>query len=242
MEKRTPSPETLRPPHAAHFRKSPRKVPFRIEVALERIREAIAPYPKAMLFRLFEEGRHEIFEQVLACLISIRTRDEISLSAARRLLAKAKTPKAILDLPVKKIDALIAPATLHHQKAYRIKEIARQTLARFAGKLPCDESALASLPGIGPKCANLTVGIACGKSRVGVDIHVFRVTRRWGFIRADTPLEAVAELEGKLPEDWIELNSLLVPFGKHICTDALPKCSICPVLEMCRQVGVTRHR
>ena len=50
-------------------------------------------------------------------------------------------------------------------------------------------------------------------------------------------------LEEKLPMEYrVEINRLLVPFGKHICTGALPRCSTCPVLDMCRQVGVGRHR
>jgi endonuclease-3 len=53
----------------------------------------------------------------------------------------------------------------------------------------------------------------------------------------------MAALEERLPQRyWVEINALLVPFGKHVCTGALPKCSTCPVLEYCRQVGVTKHR
>jgi endonuclease-3 len=50
-------------------------------------------------------------------------------------------------------------------------------------------------------------------------------------------------LEERLPvEYWSEINRILVPFGKNICTSRLPRCSTCPVLDMCRQVKVTRHR
>jgi endonuclease-3 len=53
----------------------------------------------------------------------------------------------------------------------------------------------------------------------------------------------MAVLQKKLPrEHWVELNALLVPFGKHICTGWRPKCSTCPVLDMCRQVNVVTHR
>lgn len=87
------------------------------------------------------------------------------------------------------------------------------------------------------------LGIACGQAYIGVDIHVHRVTNRWGYVHARTPEATMAQLEQHLPKRyWVEINRLLVPFGKHICTGMLPHCSICPVLEMCRQVGVTRHR
>jgi len=87
------------------------------------------------------------------------------------------------------------------------------------------------------------LGIACGQPRIGVDIHVHRVTNRWGYVNTSTPEKTTAALEGILPHSyWIEINRLLVPFGKHICTGRLPRCSTCPVLDMCRQIGVTTHR
>ena len=96
---------------------------------------------------------------------------------------------------------------------------------------------------MGPKCANLVLGIACGMSHIGVDVHVHRVTNRWGYVSAPTPERTMEALEAKLPERYrVEINRLLVPFGKHVCTGRLPKCSTCPVLDMCRQVGVTEHR
>ena len=87
------------------------------------------------------------------------------------------------------------------------------------------------------------VGIACGRPFIGVDIHVHRVTNRWGYVATATPEKTMAALAVKLPRRyWVEINALLVPFGKHVCTGVRPKCSTCPVLEMCRQVGVTSHR
>jgi len=112
----------------------------------------------------------------------------------------------------------------------------------YAGVLPCDDSVLRSFRGVGPKCAHLALGIACGQLRISVDVHVHRVTNRWGYVRTRTPEETMAALEQRLPpRHWVEINALLVPFGKHVCTGRLPKCSVCPVLDMCQQVGVTAH-
>ena len=128
-------------------------------------------------------------------------------------------------------------------KCHTIHAIARRAVAEHGGELPCDEDVLLSLKGVGPKCAHLTLGIACGRPFIGVDIHVHRVTNRWGYVAASTPEKTMAALEEKLPRRyWVEINELLVPFGKHVCTGTAPKCSTCPVLAMCRQVGVTRHR
>jgi endonuclease-3 len=101
---------------------------------------------------------------------------------------------------------------------------------------------LLSLKGVGPKCANLTLGIACDEPCIGVDVHVHRVTNRWGYVSAKTPEKTMEQLHAKLPRHYrVEINALLVPFGKHICTGDRPKCSSCPLLSMCRQVGVTSH-
>ena len=219
------------------------KEPFDVVEALRRVRAAVAPLPKAALFELAELGHDSAFEQVVACIISVRTRDEVMLPTARRLFAVARTPAAVADLSVDEIDALIRPCTFHEVKARNIRDIAERALRQFGGALPCDEDVLLSLPGVGPKCANLVLGIACGRPRIAVDVHVHRVTNRWGFVHTRTPEQTLAELEAKVPQRyWIEVNKLLVPFGKHVCTGTLPKCSTCPVLSMCRQVGVSGTR
>ena len=89
----------------------------------------------------------------------------------------------------------------------------------------------------------MALGVACGLPFISVDVHVHRVTNRWGYVAASTPEKTLAELEAKLPKGhWVDINRLLVPFGKHVCTGKAPKCSTCPVLAYCRQVGVTEHR
>ena len=99
------------------------------------------------------------------------------------------------------------------------------------------------MKGVGPKCANLALGVAAGEAAISVDIHVHRVVNRWGYIQANQPEKTLKALETKVPvEQWIDINRLLMPFGKHICTGNLPKCSNCPVLEFCEQVGVMKHR
>jgi len=223
--------------------KPPRKRPFDIDLALRRVAEAVKPFAKAALFELAEEGFSSPFEQLVACMISIRTFDEVTLPTARRLFAVARTPAEVSRLSVAEIDRLIGTCTFHEPKAKQIHEIAKTVVAKHGGELPCDLDTLLSFRGVGPKCAHLVLGIACGQARIGVDIHVHRVTNRWGYVAAPTPEKTTAALEAVLPRRyWVEINKLLVPFGKHVCTGQLPHCSTCPVLEMCRQVGVTQHR
>ncbi len=219
------------------------KHPFDIGTAFERIEQAVQPWPKAALFQLAEEGHSSVFEQLLACMISIRTYDEVTLPVSRKLFARARTPAQVAQLSWEELDALISPSTFHERKANQMLAIARAVLEKFGGLMPGDREVLLSFGGVGPKCANLVLGVACGTPVISVDIHVHRVTGRWGYVSASTPEKTLAALEAKLPERyWIDINRLLVPFGKHICTGNRPKCSTCPVLDMCRQVGVTEHR
>ncbi len=217
--------------------------PFDLDDMISRLRAAVRDLPDAAMFALRDRGHRSVFAQVTGCLVSIRTRDEVSLPAALRLLEAAPTPEAVQRLGVETIDALIRPCTFHAAKARQILAIADRAVREHGGALPCDGEALASLPGIGPKCANLALGVACGEARIAVDIHVHRVTNRWGLVAAPTPARTMAALERVLPRRyWIEINRLLVPFGKHVCTGVRPRCSTCPVGEYCRRVGVTSHR
>jgi endonuclease III len=216
---------------------------FDIDLAIPALREAVRPFPKAAMFALAEEGYTTPFEQLIACVLSIRTRDETSLPVSRRLFQRARTPEQIQQLTIAEIESLIRASTFADAKAKQIWTIADRVVNEYQGKLPCNFETLVSFAGVGPKCANLTLGIACHHPCISVDIHVHRVTNRWGYIKASTPEKTMVALESTLPQAyWIEINALLVPFGKHICTGEAPRCSTCPLLEMCQQVGVTSHR
>ena len=219
------------------------KEPFKVGMALRRIRSAVQPYPKAALFELADQDFKSTFDVLVACIISIRTRDETTIPTAQRLFARARSAQEIARLAAGEIDEQIRACSFHEAKAKQIREIARRTVAEYGGQLPCDPDVLLSFRGVGPKCAHLVLGIACGQPFISVDTHVHRVTNRWGYVQAATPEKTMAVLEAKLPRRyWIEINRLLVPFGKHLCTWQLPRCSTCPVLSMCRQVGVRGHR
>ncbi|HSM56875.1 MAG TPA: endonuclease III [Candidatus Sulfomarinibacteraceae bacterium] len=216
---------------------------FDIDVAVRRIREAVKPFPKAAMFELAEEGFDSPFEQLVACIISIRTRDETMLPTAKAFFSVARTPAAVSEMTPQEIDELIASSTFHERKAQQIHDIAREVVQQHDGQLPCDEDVLLSFYGVGPKCANLVMGIACGEKLIGVDVHVHRVTNRWGYVQTNLPEQTMRALANVLPRQyWVEINRLLVPFGKHICTGRLPKCSTCPVQDMCQQVGVSAYR
>ena len=204
---------------------------------MRRIRVAVAEHADAAMFELAERGFKSVFQQLVACIISIRTLDEVSLPVAIKLLERAPTPEQMAKFSVAQIDALIRASSFHEAKAAQIRDIARRTVDEFGGELPCDVDVLTSFRGVGPKCANLALGIACGQTRIGVDVHVHRVTNRWGYVAERAPEQTMAALERRLPSrHWLDINRLLVPFGKHICRGVAPKCPTCPVLDQCQRL------
>jgi len=212
---------------------------FDIEQAIPRLREAVRPFPKAAMFQLAEAGFDSLYEQLIACILSIRTYDEVSVPVSRRLFAQARTPAEMVKLTVAEIRDRIQDSTFAERKAEQIHQISQQILDEFAGALPADPAVLTQFKGVGPKCANLALGVALGHPCISVDVHVHRVTNRWGYVHTKTPEKTLKALEEKLPQAyWVELNALLVPFGKHICRGRDPHCRRCPLLEMCAQVGV----
>ncbi|HYX34210.1 MAG TPA: endonuclease III [Oligoflexus sp.] len=212
---------------------------FSLNKALQLVEIAVEPFPKAALFELAERGWNTTFQQVLACMISVRTLDEVTIPVSERLLTRAPTPDRLLELREEEVTELIAESTFARTKAHNMLEIARLAWTRYEGVLPCDEALLLSLPGIGPKCANLVLGIVAGQAKIGVDIHVHRVMNRWGYVQTSTPEKTLRVLEQKIPkETWIEVNRLLMPFGKNICTGRRPHCPTCLLLPICPQIGV----
>ena len=216
---------------------------FDLPAVLARIEDAIRPFPKAAMFELRERGYDSLFEQLISCIVSIRTLDETTIPVSLRLFEAARTPEQLLKLSPQKLEELLYGSQYPGQKAYTMLGIAQAAVEQYGGNLPADFEKLTALKGVGPKCANLALGVATGQAAISVDIHVHRVVNRWGFIQTSTPEKTMVALENTVPvAQWIDLNRLLMPFGKHICTGTLPYCSTCPVYEFCERVGVMKHR
>ena len=216
---------------------------FNLTTVLSRVEKAIQPFPKAAMFELFERGYNSLFEQLISCIVSIRTLDETTMPVSLRLFEHARTPEQLLALDIPTLTQLLYGTTYPEQKAYTLHGIAKRIMHEFGGELPANFDTLTSLKGVGPKCANLALGVATGQAAISVDIHVHRVVNRWGFVHTKQPEQTLKVLETLVPRDqWTNINRLLMPFGKHICTGTLPHCSTCPVLDYCEQVGVERHQ
>lgn len=211
---------------------------FEIETVFDCLRTFIQDYPKAAMFQLADEGYRSTFEQLVSCIISIRTYDETSLPVSRRLFAQANTPQAVSELSVAEIETLIKESTFAERKAMQIHAIATELVDHHSGELPCDLQVMLGFKGVGPKCAHLALGIACNQPHISVDIHVHRVVNRWGLVATKTPEKTTQALMAKLPKSyWIEVNQLLMPFGKYVCKQR-PQCDRCPIADQCAKVGV----
>ncbi len=183
------------------------------------------------------------FRVLLATIISLRTRDEVTLPASERLFQVADTPRLVADMPEERIAELIYPAGFYRTKAGTIRSIARIIRDEHDCVVPATRETLTALPGVGPKTANLVLGLGFGIPAICVDTHVHRVANRMGWVQTGTPEKTEGALERVLPRRyWIPVNPWLVAFGRIICTPGRPFCGRCPVYESCDRVGVTRSR
>ena len=183
------------------------------------------------------------FMVLVSCLLSLRTRDEITDAASRRLFVLASSPKKLLRLDPKQVEKAIYPVAFYRNKTLRLYEISRALIDDNDGKVPNSLDQLLRLKGVGRKTANLTLVLGHNKPGVCVDIHVHRIVNRWGYVQTKSPNETEKALRCKLPKRyWMEINNLLVSFGQNICKPQSPFCSNCVVLEYCEQVGVNRYR
>ena len=209
---------------------------------LGKVEAALSEYPAPSVNEI-ESGRSEPWDVLVSTIISLRTRDEVTLESSRRLLALAPDPAALQELSEDDVAEAMYPAGFYRTKAANLKAISAILLAGYGGVVPDDREALLALPGVGLKTANLVLGVGFGIPAICVDIHVHRIANRRGWIETKTPDASEAALRERLPKKWwIDINRLLVGFGRHICTPVSPRCSVCPDSTGCPRHGVTKSR
>jgi endonuclease-3 len=183
------------------------------------------------------------FLTLVGCILSLRTRDQMTAIAAQRLFAKARTPQSIMALKIRELERLIYPVGFYRTKARVVQQICRDLIEKFGGQVPDEIDQLLELKGVGRKTANLVVTQGYGKPGICVDTHVHRISNRWGLVGTATPEKTEKALREVLPRRfWIEYNALLVAFGQTICQPVSPWCSRCPISHLCPQIGVRLSR
>jgi endonuclease III len=214
-----------------------------IHAAIKIVKREIRQWQEPVVGVVARESDRDPFRILISCLLSLRTKDKTTSEASARLFALAHTPAALLALPLKKIEQAIYPVGFYRTKAKSIHAICRRLLDVYGGKVPDSIEELVTLSGVGRKTANLVVTVGYRKPGICVDIHVHRISNRWGYVKTKTPEETEAALRGKLPKRyWITFNDLLVPYGQNLCQPVSPYCSQCKLTELCDRVGVKRSR
>ena len=142
-------------------------------------------------------------------------------------------------VPRLRLERLIYPVGFYRIKSKLLKRLPDAVAAQFGGAIPDTVEELIRLPGVGRKTANLVVAVAFNKPAICVDVHVHRISNRWGLIRTRTPLETEMVLRRRLPvKYWQVFNSYLVSFGQSVCRGLRPHCGACPIYAQCARVGV----
>ncbi len=183
------------------------------------------------------------FRVLVATMISLRTKDEVTGRASKALLSLAPSASALAALPVDRIARVIYPAGFYRTKAKNLRAVARLLLERHGGKVPSEMDELLALPGVGRKTANLVRNLGFGLPGICVDTHVHRISNRMGWVTTRTPEHTETALMDVLPPRyWIGVNELLVRYGQAVCTPLSPWCSSCPAARFCARVGVGKSR
>ncbi|MHB8421793.1 MAG: endonuclease III domain-containing protein [Leptospirales bacterium] len=208
----------------------------RIKLFLE---EQGIPEPAAELLT----GAGNPYQVLIMTILSLRTKDEVTLPSSKRLFEQAPTLQHLSRMKLEAIERSIFPVGFYRTKSKTIKRIAEILLEQYDGKVPDTLSELLALPGVGLKTANLVLTVGHEKEGFCVDIHVHRILNRWGSISTKDPDETYHLLEPALPPIWKRrANALLVSFGQHICRPVSPYCSKCPLSVDCDRIKVDKYR
>ena len=179
--------------------------------------------------------REDPFRVLISCILSLRTKDEVTEKASDRLFRAAGTPKKLAGIKLKKIRELIRPVNFYKTKAKRIRDIAKVLIAEYNSKVPDSFEELLKLKGVGRKTANIVMAYGHkSKDALAVDVHVHVISNRLGLAKTKNADETEIQLREVLPKRyWPIYNDLLVVYGQNICTTAYPKCGSCIIAKYC---------
>ena len=190
-----------------------------------------------------DETRNKPYHVLISCLLSLRTKDNVTIEAFHRLKKLAQTPEEMATLSQKQVEKAIYPVGFYKTKAGRIIQISEELVEKYNSKVPDKIDELLKFNGVGRKTANLVMTQGFGKLGICVDTHVHKISNRLGIVRTKTPEQTEYALRKILPKKyWIDYNDLLVMWGQNVCVPVSPWCSRCQIRKYCPQIGVLRNR
>jgi endonuclease-3 len=214
----------------------------KISTVLQKIKQAGVSWKTPVVVHIGKSN--DPFCVLISCILSLRTRDEVTEAASKQLFALADHPQKLLSLDSKEIEKAIYPVAFYRNKAQTLIEISRVLVDHHNAEVPDTLEELLKLKGVGRKTANLTLILGHGKIGICVDTHVHRISNRLGYVKTTSPDATEMALRDCLPKKyWMPLNELLVLFGQNICKPISPLCSQCCVHSHCAKIGVgDKHR
>ncbi len=206
------------------------------------LRAAVRDFPEPIVTEVSRTTDHP-FLVLASTILSLRTKDEVTREASKRLFQKAKTPEELLDIPEDTLAKLIYPVGFYRTKARTLRTVCAELIEKYESRVPDELDELLKLKGVGRKTANLVITLGFGKPGVCVDTHVHRISNRLGYVSTKTPEQTEMALRAKLPRKyWVEFNDLLVTYGQNVCKPVSPFCSKCSLSRYCGRVGVVKSR
>lgn len=177
------------------------------------------------------------YELLIAIMLSAQTTDKAVNKATAILFSKYKSLEELKNADIKDIEKCIAFLGMYKNKAKNVIGIATALVDQYNGKVPFDEEALISLPGVGNKTKNCFLAEWCQKPLLAVDTHVQRITKRLGIAKpSDNPVEIEKKLMKFIPsERLIKTNHQLIWFGRYFCKAISPNCKECKISRFCNE-------
>lgn len=208
------------------------------------LKKELEKYNTTVLSKKWEVTKKTPFTTLISCILSLRTKDEITEDASIRLFKKYNNPDTLSKVNSEEIEKLIYPVGFYHTKAIRIKNISLKIINDYNGEVPIDFNELLKFDGVGRKTANIVMTYGHNKSGfLPIDTHCHRIPNRLGWIKTKNPEETEIALKKILPKKhWDDFNHLFVQFGQTICVPISPFCSKCPVNKYCKKIGVNKSR
>ena len=188
-------------------------------------------------FAKLMDSFHNPYLVLIACILSLRTNDDVTYPATLRMLKIGKTPEVFAKCDCKKLEKAIYPVGFYSNKAKQIIKLSKVLVDKYSSQVPDTIDELCELDGVGRKTANLTISKGFGKPAICVDVHVHRIFNRIGYVNTKTPDETEMKLREILPEKyWIDINTLLVTHGRNVCKPIKPDCLNCPIEKYCKKI------
>lgn len=183
------------------------------------------------------------FKILIACLISLRAKDQTTEKISNELFKIANTPQEILKIPQKELEKILFSTGHYKKKSMILRSVSSELIDRFNSIVPDNDKDLQSIKFIGPKTANIVLNFAFDKEVIPVDTNVHRIFNRIGIINTKTPNESTIKLEKTIPKNfWKDINAISMLHGKNICFPISPHCSICPIEKYCNKINIKNSR